>query len=272
MLQTKKISSTQNAFVKEVLALRERKGRDNTGTFLIEGHREIQRALKHGWKVNQVIFCPDVITLEQLKGIISADYLTRIDLIEVTRSIYQKLTYRETGINLLATCQAKDFSIEKLQLPKNPLIVVLEGLEKPGNLGAILRTTDAAGVDAVLICNPKTDIFNPNIVRSSLGCLFTQPIAVCSTKSAISWLLTNNIRITAAHLEGADIYHKTDFTQGTCIAFGAENTGLSDEWKTPETQLIKIPMHGEADSLNVSTSVAIVVYEAVRQRLLKKPL
>jgi RNA methyltransferase, TrmH family len=270
MFISKQITSAQNEFVKKVASLRERKGRKQSGLFLIEGHREIERAAKFGWQLKELIFCADTLSAEEIQAFLPQKTLSEVEIIEVNKVVFEKLTYRETGINLLATCIQKELNLSNLSLKKNPLIVALEGLEKPGNIGAILRTTDAAGVDAVLICNPLTDVFNPNIVRSSLGCLFTQNIAICTTDEAIDWLNKNQIQITATHLEGAIPYHSADYTQPTCIAMGTESSGLTDKWRNSPAKLIKIPMKGEADSLNVSTSAAIVIYEAVRQRLVNE--
>ncbi|MFN3916358.1 MAG: TrmH family RNA methyltransferase [Flavobacteriales bacterium] len=270
MFISKQISSLQNDFVKQVVSLHERKGRKQSGLFLIEGHREIERAAKFGWKLKELIFCSETLSAKKIKKLLPEKVLSEIEIIEVNKPVFEKLAYRDTGISLVATCVQKNLKLSDLSLKKNPLIVALEGLEKPGNVGAILRTADAAGVDAVLICNPLTDIYNPNIVRSSLGCLFTQNIAICNTDEAIDWLYENQIQITATHLEGAIPYHHTDFGKPTCIAMGTESSGLTDKWREASTELIKIPMKGEADSLNVSTSAAIVIYEAVRQRIVNE--
>jgi len=157
-------------------------------------------------------------------------------------------------------------SLEKIKLSQNPLIIVLEAVEKPGNLGAILRTADAAGADAILVCDPLTDIFNPNTIRSSLGCVFSVPVVACSSHEAIHWLKSKSIQIFTTYLEASINYLDANYTQPTAIVSGTESTGLSQQWINAADQNLIIPMLGIADSLNVSVSTAIVLFEALRQR------
>ena len=189
------------------------------------------------------------------------------EIISISKEVYQKLAYRDTTEGILAVAKSKPLELNNLNLKsKNPLILVAEAPEKPGNIGALLRTADAANVDAVIIANPKTDMYNPNIIRSSVGCVFTNKIATGSTKDVIHFLKDNNINIYCAALQASTDYHTQDYTKPTAIVVGTEATGLSDEWLKHATQNIIIPMQGEIDSMNVSVAAGILIFEAKRQR------
>ncbi|MGB1307878.1 MAG: RNA methyltransferase, partial [Oceanihabitans sp.] len=186
---------------------------------------------------------------------------------KITKEIYKKLAHRETTEGVLAIAKTKDFSLNNISFKnKNPLILVAEAPEKPGNIGALLRTADAANVDAVFLANPKTDLYNPNIIRSSVGCVFTNTIATGSTTEIITFLKENNIHIYGAALQASANYNLQDFTKPTAIVVGTEATGLSNEWLENTTQNIIIPMQGEIDSMNVSVAAGILIFEAKRQR------
>tara|TARA_R110002050_G_scaffold4573_2_gene22099 strand:- start:9560 stop:10312 length:753 start_codon:yes stop_codon:yes gene_type:complete len=237
--------------------------RKKSGLFLIEGVREIKLALKGGYELETVLFNPDIISKEQIKKLAIQD----IDLIEVSKDVYQKLAYRTTTEGVIAVAKSKNHNItESTFKTKNPLILVAEAPEKPGNIGALLRTADAANVDAVIIANPKTDLYNPNIIRSSVGCLFTNQIATGTTTEIIAFLKSKNINIYTAILQESIAYHTQDYTKPTAIVVGTEATGLSDEWRINATQNIIIPMQGEIDSMNVSVAAGILIFEAKRQR------
>ncbi len=259
----KQITSIQNPFIKSLVLLQEKaKARKQTGTFLIEGKREIELAIKGKYEIETILFLPELISKDQITKL-SND---QIDFIEINKEVYQKLAYRDTTEGILAIAKTKSLSLSDLKLPKNPLILVMESIEKPGNIGAMLRTCDAAKIDAVIIANPKTDLYNPNIVRSSVGCLFTNQIATGTTENVIQFLKDKNIAIFGATLQNSNFYHTQDYTIPTALVVGTEATGLTQAWRDNATQNIIIPMQGEIDSMNVSVASAILLFEAKRQR------
>ena len=264
---TKQISSALNPFIKQLVQLKYKsRARKTSGLFLIEGEREISLAIKGGYKIETILYYLDLFSEEQLTKLLNFS-THKPKIVSVSKEVYQKLAYRETTEGVIAIAKAKDLSIHTIQLKTSkPLILVAEAPEKPGNIGALLRTADAAKVDAVIIANPKTDMYNPNIIRSSVGCIFTNPIAVGTTSEIISFLKEKNITIYCASLQASAEYQTQDFTQPTAIVVGTEATGLSDEWLQNASQNIIIPMQGEIDSLNVSVSAGILIFEAKRQR------
>lgn len=260
----KEIFSPQNAFIKQLAQLKDKsRERKKTGTFLIEGVREISLAIKGGYKLETVLFYPELFSAEQLSNLGSQP----LNIIEISKEVYQKLAYRGTTEGLLAVANSKKDQLNNLKFKnKNPLILIAEAPEKPGNIGALLRTADAANIDAVIIANPKTDLYNPNIIRSSVGCIFTNQIATGTTSEIIEFLKAKNINIYSAILQESVQYHTQDYTQPTAIVVGTEATGLSDEWRKHATKNIIIPMQGEIDSMNVSVAAGILIFEAKRQR------
>ncbi len=261
------ITSPHNDKIKFLNQLKEKsRVRKKEKLFIIEGKREITLAIQGGYKVTQVYYCPSIINIEEVLSIITT-FKNKIELFEITIEIYQKLAYRATTEGIIALVVSKDTSIENFILPsKNPLILIAEAPEKPGNIGALLRTADAAQLDAVLIANPKTDIYNPNIIRSSVGCIFTNTIATGSTFDIINFLKKQKIHIYGAALQASVDYHTQDYTQPTAIVVGTEATGLSNSFLESTTQNIKIPMSGIIDSMNVSVAAGILIFEAKRQR------
>jgi len=257
----KQITSAQNPFIKSLVQLQEKaKVRRQTGTFLIEGKREIELAQKGGYELETVLF---------LKALIDSETLTLFkanEYIEINKEVYQKLAYRDSTEGILAVAKTKSHELKDLKLPKNPLILVAESIEKPGNLGAILRTADAAHIDAVIIASPKSDLYNPNMVRSSVGCLFTNQIAIGSTEEVIAYLKTKQIAIFAATLQNSNAYHLENYASPTALVVGTEATGLTAAWREERIKNINIPMQGEIDSMNVSVAAAILLFEAKRQR------
>ena len=244
-----------------VLLQEKAKNRKQTGTFLIEGAREISLAIKGNYEIETLLFYPEICSE------IEARKLARnAELIEINKDVFQKLSYRETTEGILAVAQSKSLQLSDLKLSATPLILVAEAPEKPGNIGALLRTADAANLDAVIIANPKSDLYNPNIVRSSVGCLFTNQIATASTAEIIAFLKEKNINFYCATLQNSTSYHTQDFTKPTALVVGTEATGLTQEWRDAATQNIIIPMQGEIDSMNVSVAAAILIFEAKRQR------
>lgn len=258
----KQITSIQNPFIKSLVLLQEKaKNRKQTGTFLIEGAREISLAIKGNYEIETILFYPEICSETEAKKL-----APNAAFIEINKEVFQKLSYRETTEGILAVAKSKSLQLSDLKLSATPLILVAEAPEKPGNIGALLRTADAANLDAVIIANPKSDLYNPNIIRSSVGCLFTNQIATASTTEIIAFLKEKNINSYCATLQNSTSYHTQDFTKPTALVVGTEATGLTQEWRDAATQNIIIPMQGEIDSMNVSVAAAILIFEAKRQR------
>jgi TrmH family RNA methyltransferase len=258
----KQISSVQNPFIKSLVLLQEKaKARKQSGTFLMEGQREISIAIKGGYQIETVLFLPEICTEKE-----ASQLAPTAELIEINKEVFQKLAYRDTTEGILAVAKTKSTLLSDLKLSQNPLILVAEAPEKPGNIGALLRTADAANLDAVIIANPKSDLYNPNIVRSSVGCLFTNQIATGTTAEIIAFLKEKNIAMYCATLQNSNGYHLENYTTPTALVVGTEATGLTQEWRDAATQNIIIPMQGEIDSMNVSVAAAILIFEAKRQR------
>lgn len=257
----KNITSSQNPYIKSLIQLQEKaKARKQSGTFLIEGMREIDLAIKGKYEIETILLVPDITNGIEISR------FSKYQVIEISKEVYQKLAYRDTTEGILAVAKTKSLQLTDLKLPKNPLLLVMEAIEKPGNIGAVLRTCDAAKVDAVIIANPKTDLYNPNIVRSSVGCLFTNQIATGTTEEVIDFLTANQIDFYSATLQNSTSYHTQDYTSPTALIVGTEATGLTEMWRKKATQNIIIPMQGEIDSMNVSVAAAILIFEAKRQR------
>lgn len=259
----RKIESINNQHIKNLILLQSKsKLRKKQNQFLIEGLREIVLAKNGGYQFDEILFCSKIISLNTLQNQLGTDWLYT----EISFEVYQKLAYRDSTEGVLALTQGKTLMLSDLQLPKNPLILVAEAIEKPGNIGAILRTADAAKVDAVLLANPKTDLYNPNIIRSSVGGVFTNTIVSASSQEIITFLKQNNINIYSATLQDAKIYTQVNYTQGTAIVVGTEDTGVTDNFRQNSKVNIQIPMQGVIDSMNVSVAAAILIFEAKRQR------
>lgn len=237
------------------------KNRKQSGSFLIEGQREIMLAQKGGYEIETILFAPDICSAKEAEKLSKS-----AELIEINATIFQKLAYRDTTEGILAVAKIKSLQLSELKLSENPLILIAEAPEKPGNIGALLRTADAANLDAVIVANPKSDMYSPNIVRSSVGCLFTNQIATGTTTEIIAFLKERKINFYCATLQNAVAYHTQDFTTPTALVVGTEATGLTPEWRNAATQNIIIPMQGEIDSMNVSVAAAILIFEAKRQR------
>lgn len=257
------ITSTQNALVKKILQLQEKSRlRKKEGLFIIEGQRELSLAIKGGFYIDTILFYEDLVTLTSVQ-----EYQSEAKLISISKDVYEKLAYRSSTEGVLAIVKTKEHALNNIEFTtKTPLLLVAEAPEKPGNIGALLRTADAANIDAVIIANPKTDLYNPNIVRSSVGCVFTIPIATGSTDEIITFLKEHHINIYAATLQNANHYHLEDYTKASAIVVGTEATGLSQEWRDAATKNVIIPMQGQIDSMNVSVAAGILTFEAKRQR------
>ena len=263
----KQISSLQNPAIKRILQLQEKsRSRKKEGVFVVEGLREIRLALKGNFEISEVYYCEGMISSEEVSELLQKQKTTAL-ITEIPSEVYKKIAYRGSTEGILSLVNFKDIGIKNLKInSKKPLILVAEAPEKPGNIGALLRTADAAKVDAVLIANPKTDTFNPNIIRSSVGCVFTTNIAEGTTAEILEFLKNRKIAVYAAELEASKIYSSIDFTGACAIVVGTEATGLSKEWLENSDQNIIIPMQGEIDSMNVSVAAGIIVFEAKRQR------
>ena len=261
------ISSLQNPAVKHVLQLQEKSRiRKKEKCFVIEGKREISLALKGGFELLEIFYFPELIASEELEDLLKITFL-KSEPVAVSGEVYQKIAYRGSTEGVMAVAAAKDLSLQNMRLKKeNPLLLVAEAPEKPGNIGALLRTADAAAVDAVLIANSKTDMFNPNIIRSSIGCIFTNQVGTGSTSEIIHFLKERKIDIFGAALQASVPYDSVDYKRASAIVVGTEATGLSEEWLQNTSQNIVIPMQGEIDSMNVSVAAGILIFEAKRQR------
>jgi len=254
------ITSAQNPKIKEIIRLRKPRERRKENLIIIEGRQEIELARQAGLEIVELFYCQDFAGSKKIAGL-SEEIIT-----PVVPAVFEKISYRENPDGFLVLARLKYLELGKIKLSQKPLIIILESLEKPGNLGAILRSADAAGADAVIVANPKTDIYNPNVIRASLGTVFTNQVAVASTEEARNWLAKNKIKSLAATPEAKKIYTEADYKGAVAIIMGEEHPGLSKDWLEKVDEKIKIPMRGKIDSLNVSASTAIILFEAVRQR------
>lgn len=258
------ITSLQNTKIKNIVKLSKAKERKAQGLFILEGARELSLAQSANYDVDSIFICPDLF--------IKTDYPEVLDSIpdnlkhEISPQVFDKIAYREGSDGLITLMKPKSHRLEDLKIKENPFIIILEAVEKPGNLGAILRTADAAQADAVIVCDPQTDIYNPNAIRSSVGCMFTVPVAICSSKEALNWLHKNQIQTLAAELNASEWYQDIDYRNASAIVMGTEADGLTSFWLENADRRVKIPMRGKIDSLNVSVSTAIITFEAMRQR------
>jgi len=261
MIET--ITSAQNPKIKLLLQLQQKSSeRRKAGLFVVEGRRELMHCLEAGFVVDTVFCCPDVET-----GVEPMPMLPEgVRVFEVSKEVYEKIAYRGSTEGVVAEVKTRQLTLADLRLPEQPLVVVVERVEKPGNLGAILRSADAAGVDAVIVCDPLTDLYNPNLIRSSVGGIFSVPCVACTSEECIAFLQQRGIQILTAQLQDSSLYYDTDMRRPTAIVMGTEATGLTDQWRRAADAHIRIPMLGRIDSLNVSVSAAILMYEAVRQR------
>ena len=300
-MRVESVTSAQNRKVKTLLALQEKaRLRKEMGLFVVEGRRELGHCIRAGFEIDTLFYCPEIagcsgihlpetsfgpppsklgsppLTMPRVARFPGSespnlDMLQTIfekagQIVEVPRELYEKIAYRGGTQGMIAEVKVKERTLEGLEMREKPLVMVLEGVEKPGNIGAVLRSADAAGADAVLICDPLTDLYNPNLIRASIGAVFTVQVVCCSSEEAIKWLKDNKINIYTAQLQDSSWYYDTDMTGGTAIVVGTEATGLTDGWRKAADGHIRIPMLGELDSLNASVSAAILLFEAVRQR------
>lgn len=260
------LTSTHNPRVRAALALRERRARDREGRTLVEGHDELLLALESGAALGDLFYCPALYSADDPQSLLDRATARGARLVEVNRRVFERLAYREHPDGLLAVAEVPRRSLADLALSDNPLIVIAESLEKPGNLGAILRTADAAGVDALIACDSVTDWGNPNVVRASKGTVFSVQTAEARTDEAIDWLRARGIAILAATPSATRLYYDAEMRESVALVVGAERQGLSSGWLARREERTLVPMRGRANSLNVATVAALLMYEAVRQR------
>lgn len=280
-MRVEEITSGQNPKVKELLALQEKsRERAERGLFVVEGRREFRQCLDAGFIPDTVFICPDIFGGGKLspdtfgggeagkgpafdpEGLLK----TGCKVCMVSKEVYAKIAYRGGTEGIVAEIRYRERTLKDIVLGENPLVMVLESVEKPGNLGAVLRSADAAGADAVVVCDPRTDLYNPNLIRASLGAIFSRQVAAASSEETIAWLKANGIRILTAQLQDSVLYYDTPMQGPTALVMGTESTGLTNLWRDAADAHIRIPMLGSLDSLNVSVSAAILLFEALRQR------
>ncbi|VAX36550.1 SpoU rRNA methylase family protein [hydrothermal vent metagenome] len=250
-----KITSLVSPRIKNIVQLRKSRQRGVEGFTIVEGVREVERAFEAGVRMESVYFCGD-----------RPSFLNNVSIYETTKDIFSKISYGKKENGVLAVCQPKQYDLKDFKNTKNDFFVVVEGVEKPGNLGAILRTCDGVGVTGVIVCDQKTDVYNPNVIRASLGTIFSVKTVVVSVQEVIGFLKVNTVKICAAFPEAKMVYTKADLTGALAVVVGSEDQGLSTVWSEEADMSVRIPMKGKADSLNVSVSTGVLLYEAFRQR------
>ena len=260
------LTSFANPRVKAAGALRDRRQRDRTGLTLIDGARELRRALEASVTVVEAFVCEPLLAGPDARAVFDRLRANGTTLHTTSEPVFAKLAFGERAEGIVAVVRIPTTRLDDLALPPVPLVVVIEGVEKPGNVGALLRSADGAGVDAVVVASPRTDLFNPNAIRASAGTIFSVPLAVAATADVIAWLRARSIRIVAAQVEAERLYTATDLRGPVAIVVGAEDDGLTNAWTAPDVDAVRLPMLGMADSLNVSVSGAVLLYEARRQR------
>ena len=266
------IQSRHNDQIKNLVKLRERKHRERQERFLVEGLRELSHALHSEYNLETIYYCPEYFPTDQhLQFIHEVRNQQETQLVRVSEEAFDKATYREGPDGIIGIARQKAHSIQTLKLPPYPLLMILEGIEKPGNLGAILRSADGAGADAAILVNCRLDLYNPNVIRASQGLLFSVPIACTEQTFLANWLAEQKIRCIATTPDTSKLHWDPDYRKPTALLFGSESNGLSDYWLNRATERIRIPMAGQADSLNVAAAAAICLYEAKRQRFEDKP-
>lgn len=263
---TEKITSLQNPRIKELVRLRDRRARDESGFFLIEGYREIRRALEKGVPIRELYHAPEWFLGSNEPALLEQAARAGAQLFEVSKAAFAKAAYRERPDGLVAVAAQWRHSLDDLHLQSEPLLLIVEGIEKPGNLGTILRSADAAGCDAVIVCDPVTDLFNPNVVRASTGVLFSVPCVIAESAAVAAWLGRHGVRAVATTPAATQFYTDADMRGPLAIVMGSEQYGLSDFWLKQSEVQVRIPMAGQADSLNVAMATIITLFEAVRQR------
>lgn len=262
------ITSLQNARVKDAVRLRDRRHREKQGRILIDGARELLRALDADVRLIETFVCESLCASDDAKRLLAALPETGSETLEVSETVFQKLAFGQRAEGVLGVAEMPRTALSPLEMPgrKPQLVAVLEGVEKPGNLGAVVRSADATGVAAVIVADGRTDLYNPNAIRASLGTIFTVPVCAASGAEVLVWLRERQYRILAAQVDGAVPYTQADYRGPTAVVLGSEAAGLSSLWTGDDIRAVRLPMLGEADSLNVSITAAVLFYEALRQR------
>jgi TrmH family RNA methyltransferase len=263
---TPDLTSTANPTVKTVARLRDRRERDRTGRTIVDGAREVRRALEAGALVEEAFVCTPLLQGEDARAALDALEERNVAVRTTNEKVFEKLAFGDRAEGMLAIVRIPSTALDDLDLPPEPLVVVLEGVEKPGNLGAALRSVDGAGADALIVASGRTDPFNPNVIRASAGTVFSVPLATADAADVIAWLGARGIRIVAARVGAPDAYTDADLRGPLAIALGSEAGGLTAAWDREGIEAVSLPMHGIADSLNVSVTAAVLLYEARRQR------
>jgi TrmH family RNA methyltransferase len=260
------ITSLQNPRVKQAVQLRDRKGRTQQQRIIIDGAREIARAMAGGLLLDELFVCDELCRSNEARGLLRELRSGDRQLFEVTPGVFDKLAYGERQEGLIATAATPSRTLAELPLPEQPLIAVLEGIEKPGNVGAVLRSADAAGVSALIVADGGTDLYNPNAIRASLGAIFTVPVCAATSAETLAWLREKQLTIFAARVDATTSFDQANYQRGAAIVLGSEADGLTSVWYGPDVTPIKLPMRGVVDSLNVSVTAGVLFYEALRQR------
>jgi RNA methyltransferase, TrmH family len=260
------LTSTANPRVAAAAALRDRRARDRAGLTLVDGSREVRRALDAGVEVVEVFVCEPLLGGADARAALDRLASVSAPIHPVSERVFERLAFGERAEGLIAVVRVPPLDLDRLALPSDPLILVVEAVEKPGNLGAVLRSADGAGVDAVIAASPRTEPFNPNAIRASAGTVFSVPLAAAPSADALAWLRAAGIRIVAARVDAERAYTEADLTGPLAIALGAETDGLTEAWSGEDVEAVRLPMLGVADSLNVSVTAAVLAYEARRQR------
>ncbi|HWB08767.1 MAG TPA: TrmH family RNA methyltransferase [Pirellulales bacterium] len=265
------ITSLHNPRVKEAAKLRQRRDRDKQGRFLIDGARELGRAISAGVELVEAFVCESLCQSSEARRTLDLIERSAAVVLPVAPAVFARLAFGERAEGVLGVAATPRRSLAELALPSNPLVAVVEDVEKPGNLGAILRTADAAGVSAVVAVGGGTDLYNPNVIRASLGTVFTLPVCAASAEETLDFLRQRGVPVYAARLDGRLAYTEAALDQPAAIVLGSETSGLSEIWRGDDIVGLKLPMLGTADSLNVSAAAAVLFYEALRQRSLSSP-
>ena len=260
------ITSPHNPRVKSAARLRDHRRRREEQRILIDGTREISRALAAGVALQEVFFCAELCQSAEPRELLADLAKGGAEVLEVSGPVFTRLAFGQRAEGIVAVAAAPPHRLQNLRLPENPLVAVLEGVEKPGNIGAVLRSADAAGVSALVLAAPRTDLFNPNAIRASLGTIFSLPVAAAPAEDVVAWLREHQLQIVAARVEGSAVYTEIDYRLPTALVFGSEAQGLSPLWAGGDIRMVRLPMLGAADSLNVSATATVLFYEALRQR------
>ena len=260
------ITSAKNPRIRDAVRLRDARHRRKQGRILIDGVREISRALATGIVPAGLYYCESLCRAAPARDLLRRAEAQGAELLCVAEPLFGKLAFGNRAEGIVAVAPAPNATLAELSPPDGALVAVLEGLEKPGNVGAVLRSADAAGVSAVIVADGGTDLFNPNAIRASLGTIFTVPVAEATSEETLRWLNERKFTIFAARVDGAVLYTEADYTGSSAVVFSSESKGLSDLWASGRVQAVRLPMLGAADSLNVSVTAAVIFYEAIRQR------